>query len=43
MTTPIHCLRSDALLQDALLAMQQQQVRRLPVLDPEGELTGTVR
>jgi CBS domain-containing protein len=42
MTIPPRSVRSDALLQDALQVMQQQQVRRLPVLDAEGMLVGIV-
>lgn len=42
MTTPAHSVRSDALLEEAFRLMQQQQVRRVPVLDAEGTLVGIV-
>jgi CBS domain-containing protein len=42
MTTPAVCTRTDATLAEAARIMAQKRVKRLPVIDAEGRLTGIV-
>ncbi len=40
MTTMLHSVRDNASVQDAVRIMQEQQIRRVPVLDAEDRLVG---
>ncbi len=40
MTKPVHTCHTDELLVDAAQVMEDQQVRRLPVVDDDGKLVG---
>lgn len=42
MTYPVITIRPDISLTDALKLMQQESIRRLPVVDPHGKLIGIV-
>lgn len=40
MTTALHSVQDSASVQEAVRIMQEQQIRRVPVLDAEGRLAG---
>ena len=42
MTSPVYCIHENHDIQDAVDLMEEQQVRRLPVLDEDGDLVGIV-
>ena len=42
MSTPVETIREDSSLQDAVALMERSKIRRVPVVDAQGKLSGIV-